>query len=221
MCETGDGSLASFKPEIELGEIDDIPELLKTYQELGLGRAIMIDSKDPVTNNTSQELGGYVLPTSKDLEHLVILTSGEITLVQPRSDKPDDISAYRNFHSSSPLSFHHTLSPELFEEGTDGLVHNLYSGRLSSQILLSNRNGPSEELNEKIIDAVNTAFFRRNQRIAGMEDSRKVLLKKSVYGSSYTPIEQQPANPIQQITSDSEEQVLWEDTSGNDFCVIE
>jgi len=217
-CETGEESLANFQPNVELGEIEDIPKLIETFHQLELGRSIMITSEEPTTHKSRRQLAGYILPTSTKTESLIVLNSGEIYLVTPPSNDPDDISTYKRFHDPSPLAYHYTSSTDLFEEGTEGLVHFINTGRLSNKISLSNRYGPSEELNEKIAEAVNTAFYLREQRIQGLEDSRKVILKKGVNGPNFTPVPQEHLMPP---FLGSSEKVIFETTADEGQCIVQ
>lgn len=223
MCETGDGSPVNFEPDTELGEINDIPELLKTYNELGLGRAIMLVSEDPVSKTPLRELGGYILPTPDELEHLIILRSGEMYFVGPRSDSPEDQTAYRLSHAPNAQEFHYTQSPKFFEEGTKGLSFFMEANldSFNQRIRSSNKSGVDDKFIKKIEDAVDTALVMRRQRLHGFETSRNALLKKGINGPTFTPYEQQAPVPTSFASSNLEEEVLWEDTSGEDFCAIE
>ena len=215
LYEIGEEPLSEYQPRVELGEIEEIPKLLETYNELELGRGILLVSKDAITNIESQKIGGYILPTSNELEHLIIMRSGEIYIVQPKSNTPDDISSYKNFHNQSPLPYHFGTDSRFLDKEVEELIFYEDTGRFPNKISLSNKNGPSGELNQKIGDAVNTGFHLRNQRFEGKEDSRKALLKKGVNGPNFTPImqiEQTFSSP-----SSTEEVILFDPYS--EICI--
>jgi len=216
MDRVGEESLANFQPKVELGEIEDIPQLLETYNKLELGKSLLINLKNPTNDGESIKLGGYILPTANDLEHLIIIRSGEVYLVQPISNKPEDVSSYKNFHEPSPLPSYFKVNLTDLDKGLEVLAQHEDSGKLfNNRIILSNKNGPNEELDEKIDEAVDVALTLRERRIQGKEETRKTLLKKGVNRTNFTPITQE-SHPIQ---SQSVDIFLSENLYDGEQCV--
>lgn len=217
-CEVGSGSLAQFKTEGELKKPEDISKLLEAYNELGLGRPVVLTSKDPITGKPLEELGGYFLPTTNPLEHIVVIKSGELYLVQPKSDSIDDTHGYKNLHNYSPLPYFFEKDSSFKAKGTEELIFYIETGRMLNRVVMTNKNGPSEQLNQKIIEAVDTAFALRDKRLSGMEDSRRVLLDRGVESLDYTPEKLPSTDNSLDLETNITEAVLWDNSASQDIC---
>jgi len=212
----GEGFLKGFQPEVDLGEIDNLTELIQAYHKLELGRPITLVTKIPATNKSSAELGGYILSTPNQLQHIVIIRSGEVYLVGPKSDKPDDITKYQANHRPSKLPFPWPVDPDL-EVDTEGLDTCIDNGiaNLYSKVLLSNKNGPSEELDNEITQAVDWSHHLRDLRIEGKDTSRKALLKRGYGGPNYTPVFSESPTTSSNLGSS---EVFTDNTIEDEYC---
>lgn len=199
----GDTPLSELHLDNEWESSKTIPELLEKYHKLQLGRAIMIVDPNPVTHEPTRKLGGYILPTSNNLEHMIFLSSGEMYLVGPESTSADALKEYKKKYNSSPLDFIWELAPSLFEEDTKGLSHFIENRPdfMGSKILMTNKTGPSEIFNKKIEDSVSAALHLARQRNQGMDESRKKLLERGVNEPDFTPTfgDTTPVNSPQEI----------------------
>ncbi len=197
MDRIGEESLANFQPKTELPEIEDIPQLLETYNKLEIGKSLLIKLSNPTNDGESTELGAYILPTANELEHLIIMRSGEVYLVEPKSLNPDDLLSYIAFHNPSPIPSYFKVNLTDLNKGLEVLTQHEDSGNLfNNKVILSNKNGPNEQLDDKIDEAVDVALSQRERRIQGKEETRKTLLKKGVNRSNFTPITQE-SQPVQ------------------------
>jgi len=96
------------------GNFPGLPDMLKLLQQEELGRAIATTEENPVSNEITYNLQGYILPLTKDqLSHLIVLRTGRMLVIKSH-DADFHQREYRNTFSpsSEPLKYHYTRTPD-------------------------------------------------------------------------------------------------------------